>query len=75
MANKFEITTVKGWEVLDCRGYPTLQVDVWVNNAVLGRADVPCGRSNHYNGWTKTRCFPLSLGDLLVSYYPLACPD
>jgi enolase len=49
MANKLEITTVKGREVLDCRGYPTLQVDVWVNNAVLGRADVPCGRSTGTN--------------------------
>ena len=39
MANKFEITAVKGREILDCRGYPTLQVDVWVNNDVLGRAD------------------------------------
>ena len=49
MANKFEITAVKGREILDCRGYPTLQVDVWVNNAVLGRADVPCGRSTGTN--------------------------
>ena len=49
MANKFEITAVKGREILDCRGYPTLQVDVWVNNDVLGRADVPCGRSRGTN--------------------------
>ena len=42
MANKFEITTVKGREILDCRSYPTLQVDVWVNNAVLGQADFFC---------------------------------
>jgi len=30
--------------ILDCRGYPTVQVDVWVGD-VLGRADVPAGRS------------------------------
>ena len=30
--------------VLDCRGYPTVQVDVWVGD-VLGPADVPAGRS------------------------------
>lgn len=49
MANKLEITAVRGREILDCRSYPTLQVDVWVNNAVLGRADVPCGRSTGTN--------------------------
>jgi len=49
MENKFEITAAEGREILDCRGYPTLQVDVWVNNAVLGRADVPCGRSTGTN--------------------------
>ena len=45
MGKDFEITAVKGREIIDCRGYPTVQVDVWVNNAVLGRANVPCGRS------------------------------
>lgn len=45
MRKDFEITAVKGREIIDCRGYPTVQVDVWVNDAVLGRADVPCGRS------------------------------
>ena len=45
MGKKFEITSVKGREIIDCRGYPTVQVDVWVNDTVLGRADVPCGRS------------------------------
>ncbi len=45
MSQNFEITAVKGREIIDCRGYPTVQVDVWVNNTVMGRADVPCGRS------------------------------
>jgi len=45
MGKDFEITAVKGREIIDCRGYPTVQVDVWVNNTVLGRANVPCGRS------------------------------
>ena len=45
MRKDFEITAVQGREIIDCRGYPTVQVDVWVNNSVLGRADVPCGRS------------------------------
>ncbi len=45
MGKDFKITAVKGREIIDCRGYPTVQVDVWVNNTVLGRANVPCGRS------------------------------
>ncbi len=45
MRKDFEITAVKGREIIDCRGYPTVQVDVWVNNTALGRANVPCGRS------------------------------
>ena len=45
MGKDFKITGVKGREIIDCRGYPTVQADVWVNNAVLGRANVPCGRS------------------------------
>lgn len=39
-----EITHVAAREVLDCRGLPTVQVDVYVGDA-LGRADVPAGRS------------------------------
>ncbi|GAH20635.1 unnamed protein product, partial [marine sediment metagenome] len=45
MRKNFEITAVKGREIIDCRGYPTVQVDIWVDNAVLGRANVACGRS------------------------------
>ncbi len=45
MGKDFKITAVKGREIIDCRGYPTVQVDIWVNNTVLGRANVPCGRS------------------------------
>lgn len=44
MRKDFEITAVKGREIIDCRGYPTVQVDVWANT-ILGRANVPCGRS------------------------------
>ena len=39
-----EITRIDAREVLDCRGLPTVQVDVWIGGA-LGRADVPAGRS------------------------------
>jgi enolase len=43
------ITGIRAREVLDCRGLPTVQVDVTVAGsggpAVTGRADVPSGRS------------------------------
>ena len=38
------ITDVTARMILDCRGFPTVQVDVWCGD-VLGRADVPAGRS------------------------------
>jgi enolase len=39
------ITAVRAREVLDCRGLPTVQVDVTLADGSLGRADVPSGRS------------------------------
>ncbi|MFQ6081490.1 MAG: phosphopyruvate hydratase [Candidatus Bathyarchaeia archaeon] len=42
---RFEIKEVKAREILDCRGEPTIEVDVWTEGGFLGRADVPSGRS------------------------------
>ena len=42
---QFEIKGIKAREVLDCRGEPTIEVDVWTREGLLGRADVPSGRS------------------------------
>jgi len=42
---RFEIKEVRAREILDCRGEPTVEVDVWTNGGFLGRADVPSGRS------------------------------
>ena len=39
------ISTITAREVLDCRGLPTVQVDVVLDDGTLGRADVPSGRS------------------------------
>jgi enolase len=39
------ITNVLGREIIDCRGWPTVQADVYVDGRLLGRADVPAGRS------------------------------
>ncbi|HEY8463824.1 MAG TPA: phosphopyruvate hydratase [Bacillota bacterium] len=46
---KYKITGVEAREILDCRWNPTVQVDVWVNNEIMGRADVPAGRSTGAN--------------------------
>lgn len=44
-----EITRVFAREVLDCRGLPTVQVDLWLDGRLAGRADVPAGRSTGAN--------------------------
>jgi enolase len=41
----FEIKEIKAREILDCRGEPTIEVDVITKGNIIGRADVPCGRS------------------------------
>jgi hypothetical protein len=41
----FRINTIKGREIIGCRSFPTVQVDVWVDNRLIGRADVHAGRS------------------------------
>ncbi len=40
-----KITDIKAREIIDCRGWPTVQVDVYVDDKMAGRADVPAGRS------------------------------
>lgn len=40
-----KIKTVKAREVLDSRGNPTVEVDVILNNGIMGRAIVPSGAS------------------------------
>lgn len=39
------IKRVTAREVLDSRGFPTVEVDVWTDNNILGRAAVPSGAS------------------------------
>jgi len=45
MTGRHIITGLKAREVIDCRGTPTIEVDMWVDNSLRGRADVPSGRS------------------------------
>ena len=45
MENNYLIKTVHGREILDSRGNPTVEVDVLLENGVMGRASVPSGAS------------------------------
>ena len=40
----FRISKITAREIIDCRGWPTVQADVWVDGELKGRADVPSGR-------------------------------
>jgi len=39
------ITDIRAREIIDCRGWPTVQVDLYVEGELKARADVPSGRS------------------------------
>ena len=39
------IALIRGREILDSRGNPTVEVDVWLDDGALGRASVPSGAS------------------------------
>ncbi len=41
----FKISKIQAREIIDCRGWPTVQADVWVDGRLMGRADVASGRS------------------------------
>jgi enolase len=43
------IVEVKAREILDSRGNPTVEADVWLENGVMGRAAVPSGASTGEN--------------------------
>jgi len=42
---RHKISAIKAREIIDCRGFPTVEVEVWVDQVMAGRADVPAGRS------------------------------
>lgn len=45
MCHSFDIAEVKGREILDSRGNPTVEVEVTLENGAVGRASVPSGAS------------------------------
>lgn len=42
---RFEINKIKARWILDSRGFPTVEADVWLKDGILGRAMVPSGAS------------------------------
>ena len=44
-----KISEIKGREILDSRGNPTIEADVILENGVVGRASVPSGASTGEN--------------------------
>ena len=45
MENQVKILDIRGREILDSRGNPTVEVEVYVENGAVGRASVPSGAS------------------------------
>ena len=45
MKKRFKIKEVKAREILDCRGYPTIEVEVITEEDIIGGASVPSGTS------------------------------
>lgn len=43
--NRLEIIEIKAREILDSRGNPTVEVDVYLESGIMGRAAVPSGAS------------------------------
>ena len=44
-----KIKEIKGREILDSRGNPTVEVDVVLESGIMGRASVPSGASTGVN--------------------------
>ncbi|MGL4518283.1 MAG: phosphopyruvate hydratase [Phocaeicola sp.] len=44
-----KIAAIKGREILDSRGNPTVEVEVWLESGYMGRASVPSGASTGEN--------------------------
>ena len=50
--NEMEIIDVRGREIIDSRGNPTVEVDVALAGGAIGRASVPSGASTgEHEAW------------------------
>ena len=45
MENKITITKIKGRQIIDSRGNPTVEAEVFLSDGTQGRASVPSGAS------------------------------
>ena len=45
METKIIITKIKGRQIIDSRGNPTVEADVFLSDGTMGRASVPSGAS------------------------------
>ena len=43
--NNFKVSKIFAREIIDCRGYPTLEVEVELEGGAIGRVGVPAGKS------------------------------
>lgn len=50
-----KITRLFAREIIDCRGFPTVEVEIWVDGQLASRADVPVGRSTGSREAIETR--------------------
>ena len=46
MDMNYEIVKVQGREILDSRGNPTVEAEVWLEGGAVGRASVPITQTN-----------------------------
>ena len=54
------IVDIKGRQILDSRGNPTVEVDVWLADGSFGRAAVPSGASTGaHEAWVMARHMPI----------------
>lgn len=52
ITNELEIIDVRGREIIDSRGNPTVEVDVALAGGAIGRASVPSGASTgEHEAW------------------------
>ena len=68
-----EIIGVFGRQILDSRGNPTVEVDVYTAAGAIGRAAVPSGASYSYSFWQQEPAYHSFLFPVPVQLYHKVC--
>jgi len=63
MENQVKILDIRGREILDSRGNPTIEVDVYVENGAVGRASVP---PVHRQGFMRLMNFVIMINHVIL---------